>query len=77
MLPPTGPAVRALAKAHETARTAAEAVKRLKPLFKAAWQLRGHLPRLAGLAKESGRDPERYFWWLYGQRLKEAARQGQ
>jgi hypothetical protein len=39
---------------------------RLKPLFKAAWQLRGQLPRLAGLAKESGRDPERYFWWLYG-----------
>jgi hypothetical protein len=31
---------------------------RLKPLFKAAWQLHGHLPRLAGLAKESGRDPE-------------------
>lgn len=38
---------------------------RLKPLFKAAWQLRGQLPRLAGLAKETGRDPERYFWWLY------------
>jgi hypothetical protein len=41
---------------------------RLKPLFKAAWNLRGQLPRLAGLAKESGRDPERYFWWLYGRR---------
>jgi hypothetical protein len=26
----------------------------------------GHLPRLTGLAKESGRDAERYFWWLYG-----------
>jgi len=24
------------------------------------------VPQVAGLAKETGRDPERYFWWLYG-----------
>jgi hypothetical protein len=42
---------------------------RLKPLFKAAWRLRGQLPRLAGLAKETGRDPERYFWWLYARQV--------
>ena len=30
---------------------------RLKPLFKAAWTLRGQLPRLAGLAKRDGPRP--------------------
>lgn len=66
-----------LAKVRQVANQVAHAAQqlavpaeRMKPLFKAAWQLRGHLPRLAGLAKETGRDPERYFWWLYGQSLQ-------
>ena len=61
-----------LAKVRQVANQVAHAAEklnipaaRLKPLFKAAWQLHGQLPRLAGLAKETGRDPERYFWWLY------------
>ena len=49
------------------ARKLATPAHRIKQLFKAAWQLRGHFQRLVGLASE-GRNPERYFWWLYGRR---------
>jgi hypothetical protein len=65
-----------LAKVRQVANQVAHAAQqlavpaeRMKPLFKAAWTLRGQLPRLAGLAKETGRDPERYFWWLYARQL--------
>jgi hypothetical protein len=68
-----------LAKIRQVAKQVAHAAEhlripteRLKPLFKAAWKLKGQLPRLAGLAKETGRDPERYFWWLYGRALRGA-----
>lgn len=54
--------------AEEARRGAARlgvSAERIRPLLKAAWQLRGQLPRLAAEAQEVGRQPDRYFWWLY------------